>query len=64
MGIHYTAADGPAEWRTIDPIGPVTAGEQGYLLTTREGSDRTYRQSRIRGAEVLGRPLPDDPPRE
>ncbi|WP_066913189.1 helix-turn-helix transcriptional regulator [Millisia brevis] len=56
LRIDYAAADGPAAWRTIDPIGLVTAGAQGYLLATREGSDRTYRLSRIRGAEVLWEP--------
>ena len=41
------------KWRTVDPIGLVTVREQGYLLATRSGADRTYRLSRILAAEEL-----------
>ncbi|GAA4256903.1 helix-turn-helix transcriptional regulator [Dactylosporangium darangshiense] len=44
------------KWRTVDPIGLVTVREQGYLLATRSGADRTYRLSRILAAEELAEP--------
>ncbi|MCP2322239.1 putative DNA-binding transcriptional regulator YafY [Hamadaea flava] len=53
LRIHYAAAGHAANWRTVDPIGLVTVREQGYLLATRSGSDRTYRLSRILAAEEL-----------
>ncbi|MBB5856280.1 helix-turn-helix transcriptional regulator [Amycolatopsis umgeniensis] len=56
LRIHYAAAGGPARWRTVDPIGLVTVREQGYLLATRSGEDRTYRLSRLRAAEELPEP--------
>ena len=40
----------------MDPIGLVTVREQGYLLATRSGADRTYRLSRILAAEELAEP--------
>jgi len=43
-------------WRTVDPIGLVTVRDQGYLLATRSGADRTYRLSRIVAAEELAEP--------
>ncbi|MBL1078495.1 YafY family transcriptional regulator [Nocardia sp. 2] len=56
LRIHYAAADQPAQWRTIDPIGLVTARGQAYLLATRSGADRTYRLSRILAAQELDEP--------
>ncbi|NUT52731.1 MAG: WYL domain-containing protein [Saccharothrix sp.] len=56
LRIHYAASGQAARWRTVDPIGLVTVREQGYLLATRSGEDRTYRLSRISAAEEL-----DDP---
>ncbi|MFJ2027392.1 helix-turn-helix transcriptional regulator [Streptomyces sp. NPDC087897] len=52
LRIHYAAADQPARWRTVDPIGLVTVRDRGYLLATRSGEDRTYR-SRVLDAEEL-----------
>jgi predicted DNA-binding transcriptional regulator YafY len=48
----------PAEprWRTVDPIGLVEAAGQWYLLGLDDGRDRTYRVSRITGAEELPEP--------
>jgi predicted DNA-binding transcriptional regulator YafY len=40
----------------VDPIGLVTARDQGYLLATRSGEERTYRLSRILAAEELTEP--------
>jgi predicted DNA-binding transcriptional regulator YafY len=56
LRIHYAAAGQSPKWRTVDPIGLVTVREQGYLLATRSGADRTYRLSRIVAAEELAEP--------
>jgi predicted DNA-binding transcriptional regulator YafY len=56
LRIHYAAADRTPRWRTVDPIGLVTVRDQGYLLATRSGADRTYRLSRILAAEELPEP--------
>ncbi|WP_370971180.1 helix-turn-helix transcriptional regulator [Amycolatopsis sp. cg9] len=56
LRIHYAAVDAKPKWRTVDPIGLVTVREQGYLLATRSGEDRTYRLSRIVAAEELDEP--------
>lgn len=56
LRIHYTAVDQTPKWRTVDPIGLVTVRDQGYLLATRSGADRTYRLSRVLAAEELAEP--------
>ncbi|MGW8530662.1 MULTISPECIES: helix-turn-helix transcriptional regulator [Nocardiopsidaceae] len=56
LRIHYAAADREPAWRTVDPIGLVTVRDQGYLLATRSGADRTYRLSRVLAAEELDEP--------
>lgn len=56
LRIHYAAVDQTPKWRTVDPIGLVTVRDQGYLLATRSGADRTYRLSRILAAEELAEP--------
>lgn len=56
LRIHYAAVGQAARWRTVDPIGLVTVRDQGYLLATRSGADRTYRLSRILAAEELPEP--------
>ncbi|MFE2757813.1 helix-turn-helix transcriptional regulator [Actinosynnema sp. NPDC059335] len=56
LRIRYAAAGQPPRWRTVDPIGLVTVREQGYLLATRSGEDRTYRLSRVLAAEELDEP--------
>jgi predicted DNA-binding transcriptional regulator YafY len=43
-------------WRTVDPIGLVEAAGQWYLLGLDDGRDRTYRVSRITGAQELPEP--------
>lgn len=53
LRIRYDVPDQNPTWRTVDPIGLVTAGDHGYLLATRDGADRTYRLSRIMAAEEL-----------
>ncbi|SEK71107.1 helix-turn-helix transcriptional regulator [Nonomuraea pusilla] len=56
LRIHYAAAGQTPRWRTVDPIGLVTVRDQGYLLATRSGADRTYRLSRVLAAEELAEP--------
>jgi predicted DNA-binding transcriptional regulator YafY len=56
LRIHYAVGDAEPSRRTVDPIGLVSARGQWYLLATRDGADRTYRVSRMRGAEVLDEP--------
>ena len=56
LRIHYAAVGRSPDWRTVDPIGLVTVRDQGYLLATRSGADRTYRLSRILAAEELDQP--------
>ncbi|MGQ0575198.1 MAG: helix-turn-helix transcriptional regulator [Pseudonocardia sp.] len=56
LRIHYAAAGEVPRWRTVDPIGLVTVRDQGYLLATRSGADRTYRLSRIVAAQALPEP--------
>jgi predicted DNA-binding transcriptional regulator YafY len=56
LRIHYAAVDQAPKWRTVDPIGLVTVRDQGYLLATKSGADRTYRLSRVLAAEELAEP--------
>ncbi|KOX28725.1 DeoR faimly transcriptional regulator [Saccharothrix sp. NRRL B-16348] len=56
LRIRYAAVGQTPKWRTVDPIGLVTVRDQGYLLATRSGADRTYRLSRILAAEELDEP--------
>ncbi|MFE9579606.1 helix-turn-helix transcriptional regulator [Nocardia sp. NPDC006044] len=56
LRIQYAAVDQQPHWRTVDPIGLVTVRDQGYLLATKSGADRTYRLSRISAAEELPEP--------
>ena len=56
LRIHYAAVGQTPKWRTVDPIGLVTVRDQGYLLATKSGADRTYRLSRVLAAEELAEP--------
>ncbi|MCQ0020698.1 WYL domain-containing protein [Actinomadura madurae] len=56
LRIHYAATGQAPRWRTVDPVGLVTVRDQGYLLATRSGEDRTYRLSRVVAAEELREP--------
>ncbi|MEH0541727.1 WYL domain-containing protein [Streptomyces sp. B21-105] len=56
LRIHYAAVGQSPKWRTVDPIGLVTVRDQGYLLATRSGTERTYRLSRLLAAEELAEP--------
>jgi predicted DNA-binding transcriptional regulator YafY len=56
LRIQYAAVGQAPKWRTVDPIGLVTVRDQGYLLATRSGADRTYRLARVLAAEELAEP--------
>lgn len=56
LRIHYAAVGQAPKWRTVDPVGLVTVRDQGYLLATRSGADRTYRLSRVLAARELPEP--------
>lgn len=56
LRIRYAAVDQTPKWRTVDPVGLVTVRDQGYLLATRSGQDRTYKLSRVLEAEELPEP--------
>ncbi|WP_309620068.1 WYL domain-containing protein [Salinibacterium sp.] len=56
LRLHYAAENRSPAWREVHPIGLVTVREKGYLLATVDGSDRTYRLSRILAAEELPEP--------
>lgn len=56
LQIRYAAVGQTPKWRTVDPVGLVIVRDQGYLLATRSGEDRTYRLSRILAAEELPEP--------
>ncbi|WP_285619455.1 WYL domain-containing protein [Kineosporia sp. NBRC 101677] len=53
LRIRYAATDQTAQWRTVEPVGLVTARGRGYLLATRNGQERAYRLSRVLAAESL-----------
>lgn len=61
LRIRYAAREGQPTWRTVDPVGLVSAAGRWYLLATRAGEDRTYRVSRIREAVELDEPADRDP---
>lgn len=56
LRLHYQAADRAPQWRTVNPIGLVTAQDRGYLMALRDGADRIYRLSRILAVEELDEP--------
>jgi predicted DNA-binding transcriptional regulator YafY len=63
LRIRYVAReqDAAGSWRTVDPLGLVSAAGRWYLLATRDGADRTYRVSRIREAVQLDEPAAGPP---
>jgi predicted DNA-binding transcriptional regulator YafY len=54
--IRYAAGGEEPRWRTVDPLGLVSARGHWYLLATRDGADRTYRLSRVHDVEELAEP--------
>jgi len=53
MRIAYQRAEGEASWREVDPLGLVAKGSVWYLVAAVEDEPRTYRVSRVKGAEML-----------
>ena len=47
---------GEERWRTVDPLGLVSAAGRWYLLALHDDADRTYRVSRIREVAELDEP--------
>ena len=56
LRFRYRAPERPPAWRTVDPIGLVTARGRTYLLATTSGEERSYRVSRMLAAEALAEP--------
>lgn len=56
LRIRYAAGGAEPRWRTVDPVGLVSARGHWYLLATRDGADRTYRVSRVHEVEDLAEP--------
>lgn len=49
----YAAPGGERRGHLVDPLGLVAVRDRTYLLALKDGTDRTYRLSRIRSIEVL-----------
>lgn len=56
LRIRYCPRDRDAAWRTVDPIGVVSAAGRWYLVALHRGDERTYRLSRIDEVKVLDVP--------
>jgi predicted DNA-binding transcriptional regulator YafY len=56
LDLRYTARDEEPRWRTVDPVGLVSAGGRWYLLALRDGEERTYRMARVREARERDEP--------
>jgi predicted DNA-binding transcriptional regulator YafY len=56
LRIRYAAKGEEARWRTVDPVGLVSAKGRWYLLATRDGAERTYMVTRMREVEELDEP--------
>jgi predicted DNA-binding transcriptional regulator YafY len=56
LRISYPSRGEPARWRTVDPLGLVSAAGRWYLLALHDGADRTYRVARIEEVEELDEP--------
>lgn len=53
LRIHYRPRGRESGWRTIDPLGLVSAAGRWYVVATHRGSLRTYRMSRLVDVRVL-----------
>ncbi|MCK0093048.1 YafY family transcriptional regulator [Rhodococcus sp. HNM0563] len=53
LRIRYRPRDRDAGWRTVDPVGVVSAAGRWYLVALHRGDERTYRLSRIDEVKVL-----------
>ncbi len=53
LRLRYAARGGTARERVVDPLGLVLAAGDWYLVARRDGARRTYRISRVLGAQAL-----------
>ncbi len=56
LRIRYAAKGQEPRWRTVDPVGLVSAKGSWYLLATRDGAERSYLLARMREVEELDEP--------
>lgn len=56
LRIRYAAKGEELRWRTVDPVGLVSANDRWYLLATRDGAERTYLVTRMREVQELDEP--------
>jgi predicted DNA-binding transcriptional regulator YafY len=56
LGLSYQRSDGAVVERLVDPLGLVAKGRIWYLVAAVEGEMRTYRVSRVQGAQVVDQP--------
>lgn len=56
LRIRYRPRGRDSGWRTVDPIGLVSAAGRWYLVAVHRGEERTYRLSRIDEVKVLDVP--------
>jgi predicted DNA-binding transcriptional regulator YafY len=56
LRLRYPSPGAAPRWRTVDPLGLVSAAGRWYLLAQHDGADRTYRVSRIDEAVELDEP--------
>jgi predicted DNA-binding transcriptional regulator YafY len=56
LRIRYTAKGQEPRWRTVDPVGLVSANDRWYLLATRDGAERTYLLTRMVEVQELDEP--------
>jgi predicted DNA-binding transcriptional regulator YafY len=56
LRLSYQRGDGASVERLVDPLGLVAKGSLWYLIAAVEGDIRTYRVSRMQGAELTDEP--------
>ena len=61
LRLAYERGDGASVERLVDPLGLVAKGSLWYLIAAVEGDIRTYRVSRMRGAELTDEPCTRPP---
>ncbi|EME65627.1 transcriptional regulator [Rhodococcus ruber BKS 20-38] len=53
LRIRYRSRGAEARWRTVDPLGLVSAAGRWYLVALHRGAERTYRLSRVEQVQLL-----------
>jgi predicted DNA-binding transcriptional regulator YafY len=61
LRLSYARGDGASVDRLVDPLGLVAKGSLWYLIAAVDGDIRTYRVSRMRGAELTDGPCSRPP---